>query len=110
MRSDGQKRRRATLPETVGAWLKAWTPPRDVEVPPVPVRRLVVGGALALLLAAAAAAVAVPRIDDAKDRAAAREARERAERREAARRDAITEQRPRRLSARDLRPPAGAPA
>jgi hypothetical protein len=110
MRPDGQKRRRATLPETVGAWLNVWTPPRDVEVPPVPVRRLLLGGTLALLVAVAAAAVAIPRIDDAKERASAKEAQERADRRAAARRRAIAQQRPRRASARDLRPRAGAPA
>jgi len=33
--------KRASTFETVGAWLHVWTPPRDVEVPPVPWRWIV---------------------------------------------------------------------
>jgi len=62
MSTGGQ--RRASLPETVGAWLKVWTPPRDVIVPAVPVRKLLVGGALAVLVIAAATAIIAPRISD----------------------------------------------
>jgi hypothetical protein len=109
MRSGGETSRKASLPETVGAWLRVWTPPRDVEVPPVPVRGLLVGGAVALVLLGAAAAVIVPAIDDSKQRAAAVQAREDAARREASRRETIREQRPRTLDAASLRPAAGAP-
>ena len=39
---------RASPFETLGAWLRVWTPPRDVEVPPVPWRRIVALGVPAL--------------------------------------------------------------
>jgi len=103
-------KRRASLPETVGAWLQLWTPPRDVEVPAVPVRGLVIGAVAVVLVAAGAAAVLVPRIGESKDRTAAEDTRETAQRRAIERRRVIAEQRPRRLAAGDLRPPAGAPA
>jgi hypothetical protein len=108
MRSGGETRRKASLPETIGAWLKLWTPPRDVEVPPVPVRGLLIGGALALVLLAGAAALIVPAIDDSKERSAAADAREAAQRRAESRRRQIAEQRPRTLDAASLRPGAGA--
>jgi hypothetical protein len=110
MRTGGETKRRATLPETVGAWLRVWTAPRDVEVPPVPVRGLLVGAAILVVLLAGAAALIVPAIDDSKERSAAAEAREAAQRREASRRETIAEQRPRTLDAAALRPGAGAPA
>jgi hypothetical protein len=109
MRTGGETKRKASLPETVGAWLRVWTPPRDVEVPPVPVRKLLIGGAVLLVLAAGAAALIVPAIDDSKERSAAADAREAAQRREANRRAQIAEQRPRALDAAALRPDAGAP-
>jgi hypothetical protein len=106
----GEKKRRASVPETVGAWLRLWTPPRDVEVPPAPPpRTLAIAGVLALLLLAGAAALIVPAIDSSKDRAAAREARAAAERRAESRREQIAEQRPRRLDLSELRPSSGAP-
>jgi hypothetical protein len=103
-------KRRASLFETVGAWLKVWTPPRDVEVPPVPVRMLLIGAVVVLVAGAALAAVLVPRIDASKDRTAARDAREKAARQAARRREVIAQQRPRRARAADLRPPSGSPA
>jgi hypothetical protein len=110
MRTGGERKWKASLPETLGAWLRVWTPPRDVEVPAVPVRTLLVGGALLLIVAAGAAALIAPAIDDSKERTAAAEAREAAQRREANRRETIAEQRPRTLDAPSLRPDAGAPA
>jgi hypothetical protein len=110
MPTGGETKRKASLPETIGAWLKVWTPPRDVEVPPVPVRGLLVGAAVLLVVAAGAAALIVPAIDDSKDRAAAADAREAAQRRAESRRETIAEQRPRRLDAAALRPSSGAPA
>ncbi|HET8951418.1 MAG TPA: hypothetical protein VFN44_12950 [Solirubrobacteraceae bacterium] len=109
MRTGGETKRKASLPATIGAWLRVWTPPRDVEVPPVPVRKLLIGGALLLVLAAGAAALIVPAIDDSKQRSAAADAREAAQRREANRRAQIAEQRPRTLDAAAVRPDAGAP-
>ena len=98
------------MPERIGAWLRVWTPPRDVEVPAVPVRGLAVAGVAVLALAAVAVAVVAPAIDASKDRTAAREARERAERQAVRRARIIREQRPQRSVERDLRPAAGAPA
>ena len=108
MVTGGEKKRKASVPETVGAWLRVWTPPRDVEVPPVPVRGLLIGGAMLLVLLAGTAALVVPAIDDSKDRAAAADAREAAQRRAESRRRQIAEQRPRRLDASALQPAAGA--
>jgi hypothetical protein len=110
MPTTGERKRKASLPATIGAWLRVWTPPRDVEVPPVPTRKLLLGGAAVLLLLVAAIAIVAPRIDESKDRAAAADARERAERAAARRDEQIREQRPRRDSARDLLPGPGAPA
>jgi type II secretory pathway pseudopilin PulG len=107
MSSGGQ--RRASLPETVGAWLRIWTPPRDVDVPEMPVRKLLIGGAIAAVILGAAAAVIVPRIEGRKDRQAAEAARERSQLLETRRLRAIAEQRPRRLKAADLKPASGAP-
>src|SRR4051794_18903277 len=59
MSTGGQ--RRASLPETVGAWLRVWTPPRDVDVPDVPVRKLVIGGGGGGGVLAPPAAVLAPR-------------------------------------------------
>src|SRR4051812_9326358 len=40
MRHGGETERRANVLEIVGAWLHLWVPPRDVEIPPVPWRKL----------------------------------------------------------------------
>jgi hypothetical protein len=106
----GEKtKRRASLPETVGAWLRIWTPPRDVVVPPVPVRKLVIGVVATLIVAGAATAIVAPRIDDAKEERATAQAREEAQRAAARRDRQIAEQRPRTARAPDLGPAAGAP-
>ena len=67
---------RASRWEILGAWLRVWTPPRDVEIPPIPWR------AVALLgVACVAAVVAVivllvaPALDRSKERGAASEQR-----------------------------------
>ena len=110
MRTGGETKRKASLPETVGAWLKLWTPPRDVEVPPPPApRTLAIGGALALVVLAGAAALIVPAIDSSKERAAAADAREAAQRRAESRRRQIAEQRPHRLDAPRCGPPPARP-
>jgi hypothetical protein len=57
--------------ETLGAWLHVWTPPKGATVPPVPTRKLAIGGVVAALVLAALAAWLVPRIDRSK-RATAR--------------------------------------
>jgi hypothetical protein len=62
---------RASRWEILGSWLRIWTPPRDVEIPPPPRRAL---GVAAVLLAAAVVAVLTllaPAIDRSKERGAA---------------------------------------
>ena len=66
---------RASRWEILGAWLRVWTPPRDVEIPPVPRRAVALLG-LAVLAAVAAGIVFVaPAIDSAKREKAAGERR-----------------------------------
>ncbi len=67
--------RRAGRFETLGAWLHLWTPPRDVAVPPVPVRKLLLGGLAAAILLGVAAALIVPQIEHGKDVGAREQAR-----------------------------------
>src|SRR3954465_3970614 len=62
--------------EVVGAWLHLWPPPKGVDVPPVPWRKLALWGAVAVVVLGAAAAIAVPRIDERKKEGAADRARE----------------------------------
>ncbi len=73
-----QDRTHASRLETLGAWLRIWTPPRDVVVPPVPKRKLLVGGVVAAVALAAAAAVVVPKINHGKELGAQRERERRA--------------------------------
>jgi hypothetical protein len=103
------ERRRASGLEVLGAWLHVWTPPRDVDVPPVPWRKVLLYGAGAAVVIAAALALIVPRIDAGKDRAARSAAAHDAAVRAARRARILHEQRPRHASAAALRPPAGAP-
>jgi type II secretory pathway pseudopilin PulG len=107
MQTGGQ--RRASLPETVGAWLRIWTPPRDVQVPDVPVRKLLIGTAIAAVVLGVAAAIIVPRIDARKARLAADDARAQAALIKQRRLQAIAEQRPQTLKVAALKPAAGAP-
>jgi hypothetical protein len=79
--------------ETVAAWLRLWTPPRDAVVPPVPWRRIAIGGLCVTLLLGAAAVVAIPRIDESKENARQRERGEAARRDAAERRRIIRDQR-----------------
>ena len=65
---------RASWWEILGAWLRVWTPPRDVEIPSP---RLAIVAAVAVVAAVAAVVVTIvaPAIDRSKDRDAARSAR-----------------------------------
>ena len=81
------ERKRAGRFETLGAWLRIWTPPRDVDVPPVPWRKLLLYGLPAL---AAALAITWLAVDEATDTKREREA---VERREAALRAAAERER-----------------
>ena len=49
--------------EIIGAWLHIWTPPRGVEIPPVPWHKLAIGTGIGALIVGIALAIMVPRID-----------------------------------------------
>ena len=82
---------KASRLETLGAWLGLWTPPRDVEVPPVPWRKVAIGAGVLAVVAVVVALTVVPAIDDAKDDRSAAEQRA-LDRRAAERRRATTEE------------------
>jgi hypothetical protein len=65
-----------TRSEIVGAWLHIWTAPKGVEVPPVPVRKLLFAAIGAAVLVAIAAALVIPPLERGKQAGAARDARE----------------------------------
>jgi hypothetical protein len=96
--------------EILGAWLHVWTPHRDAEVPPVPVRRILVWTLAGLVVLGIAAVIAVPAINDAKRRGAERDARARAAQRTRARRAIERAQVPHRGRARRPRGLAKLPA
>jgi hypothetical protein len=110
MGTGGETRRRASVPEIVGAWLRLWTPPRDVDIPPVPWRGLAIGAVAAAVALAAALAVLVPRIDAGKERRAAEDRAAQAHARAVNRERIVHEQRPRHGADAALRPAAGASA
>jgi len=80
--------------EILGAWLRIWTPPRDVEIPRVPRRGAAVVAVLGVAAVVAGVTVVAPAIDRAKERSADRQARS----------DASFERRERARLARDQRP------
>jgi len=102
--------RRASIFEIVGAWLRLWTPPRDVEIPPVPWKKLAIGTVAALVVVGAALAVLVPRIDSGKQSRAAKDAAAAAHARAANRARIVHEQQPRHGADAALKPAAGASA
>jgi hypothetical protein len=65
--------------EILGAWLHLWTPPREAVVPPVPWRKVAVGGVL-VLAAAVVAVVVLLNTESGRDAAQRRAAREAAAR------------------------------
>jgi hypothetical protein len=80
--------------EILGAWLRIWTPPRDVEIPPVPRRAAALVAALCVGAIVVGVTVIAPAIDRAKQRSAAQQARS----------DALFQRRERARLARDQRP------
>src|SRR3954447_25939691 len=110
MAAGGEMQRRASIFEIVGAWLHLWTPPRDVDIPPVPWRKLAIWTGVAIVVVGAALAVLVPRIDSAKESRAAKEAAAAAHARAANRARIVAEQRPRHGSAAALKPTSDASA
>jgi hypothetical protein len=109
MATGGEIPRRANPFEVIGAWLRIWTPPRDVDIPPVPWRKLAIGTGIGVVVLAAALAVMVPRIDSGKQSRAEQAAafKERAIATNHAR--IVREQRAMHGSATALKPAAGAP-
>ena len=55
--------------EVLGAWLRLWTPPRDVDVPPVPWRLVGIGAAVLVVLGVLVVAVGIPEVRE-RNRAA----------------------------------------
>ena len=78
----------------LGAWLRIWTSPRGVDVPPVPVRSLAVAALVIALVIAGGALVAYQRIAADKRAAEAEQRRASAVRSAAERRRVALEQRP----------------
>jgi hypothetical protein len=93
--------------ETVGAWLRLWTPPRDAIVPPVPWRRLAIGGLVAAIVLTGVGLLVIPDIGSSKRNAREREQAQENRRALAERRRLIAEQRPR--FGRAPRPGGGGP-
>jgi hypothetical protein len=110
MATGGETDRRASVPEIVGAWLRLWTPPRDVDIPPVPWRKLGIGTAVGTVVLAAALAVLIPRIDEGKASRAAKDRAAKAQAIAANRARIVHEQRPRHAADKALKPAAGATA
>jgi hypothetical protein len=110
MATGGETGRRASAFEVVGVWLHVWTAPRDVDVPPVPWRKLAIGTGIGAVVLAAALAVMIPRIDSGKT---LRAAQDRAFKNHAIavnRARIVHEQRPRHGADAALEPAAGATA
>ena len=100
--------RRANALEVVGAWLHVWVPPRDVEIPPVPWRRLAIGAGIAVVVLGVALAIMIPRIDSGKANRAAEDAASRARAQVENQARVRREQVPHHGGVPALKPPAGA--
>lgn len=94
-RSKRRSRARLGAWSVLGAWLRIWTPPKGVEVPPVPVRSLALGGLAVGLVLAGGVLLASQRIGASRQAAEAEERRASDARRASERRRLALEQRPR---------------
>jgi hypothetical protein len=81
--------------QTLGAWLHLWTPPRGVDVPPVPWVAIVIGAIVTTGVIAGAVALITPAIDSGKRRGAKAERASLAAARAAERRRLVIDQRAR---------------
>jgi hypothetical protein len=72
-----------------------WTPPRDVEVPPPPWRKIAVGAVVALLVGGGAAALIVPEVQEGKEERAEEERRREAASEAARQKELARESKPR---------------
>jgi hypothetical protein len=95
MEGTAGNQRRASALEILGVWLHIWTAPRDVEVPPVPWRKVALLTAISALVVGIALAVMIPRINDGKAERARADAAEQARVRAANRERVIKLQQPR---------------
>lgn len=75
---------RASRWEILGAWLRIWTPPRDVAIPPVPRRAVALLGVGVVAIVIVIVVVLVPAFDRSKERVAASDRRAQAAARRAA--------------------------
>jgi hypothetical protein len=110
MAGGGERPRRASFFEMVGAGPRVWTPPRDVEIPPVPWKKLALWTGVAIVAVGAALAVMVPRIDSGKQSRAAKAAAEEARAQAANRARIVAVQRAHHGSDTSLKPASGASA
>src|SRR4051794_33232676 len=61
--------------EILGAWLHLWTPPKDLDVPPVPWRKVALYGAALAAAVVVAALLIIPPLNEGKEHGAAERAR-----------------------------------
>jgi hypothetical protein len=59
---------RARWWEVAGAWLRIWTPPKDVEVPPVPTRKLAAWGAVLAIVVGLGLVLLMPALRATRER------------------------------------------
>jgi len=71
MEGTAGNQRRASALEIVGVWLHVWTAPRDVEVPPIPWRKLAIWTGVGAVVLGIALAIMIPRINEGKSERAA---------------------------------------
>ena len=102
--------RRASIPEIVGVWLHVWTAPRDVEIPPIPWRKLALWTGVGAVVLGIALAIMIPRINDGKAERSAKAAAQQARAQKANRARVIKLQQPRTGGFAALKPAAGASA
>ncbi|HEY6891923.1 MAG TPA: hypothetical protein VI300_29245 [Solirubrobacter sp.] len=102
--------RRASILEIVGVWLHVWTAPRDVEIPPVPWRKLALWTGVGAVVLGIALAIMIPRINHGIAERNAKAAAEQAQARKLNRERVIKLQQPRTGEFAALKPAAGASA
>jgi hypothetical protein len=104
MEGTAGNQRRASALEIVGVWLHVWTAPRDVEVPPIPWRKLAIWAGVGAVVLGIALAIMIPRINEGKSERAASAAAEQARVRALNRERVIKLQQPRTGEFASLKP------
>jgi len=104
MEGTAGNQRRASALEILGVWLHVWTAPRDVEVPPIPWRKLAIWTGVGALVLGIALAIMIPRINEGKSERAASAAAEQARVRALNRERVIKLQQPRTGEFASLKP------